>query len=317
MKKTITFCLLILTNLAFTQVPNYVPTNNLVSWWPFSGNANDESGNANNGTVNGATLTTDRFGNANSAYSFLNNEILISNQFYNNGWINSTVSLWFLTNNNNQDMQNIFNTTPHNLEGFGFNHENQPILLSHWKNENPSTGQWNIFSANPLNYNPVNNLTWYHLVIVKSGNSYSYFVNGVLDKNSVVTISPLSQLTGLRFGSIGGGEYLNGKLDDIGIWNRALTQEEITSLYTGVLSSESFTNTNDFKLYPNPANDIVQFKSTEMVEKISIYNALGQLVQESVLNNSNEGTISLDQLTAGTYFIKINNQVKSYSLIKK
>ena len=84
-----------------------------------------------------------------------------------------------------------------------------------------------------------------------------------------------------------------------------------------MLSSESFTNTNDFKLYPNPAHDIVQFKSTEMVEKISIYNALGQLVQESVLNNSNEGTISLDQLTAGTYFIKINNQVKSYSLIKK
>ena len=42
----------------------------LVGYWPFCGNANDESGNGNNGTVNGATLTTDRFGNANSAYSF-------------------------------------------------------------------------------------------------------------------------------------------------------------------------------------------------------------------------------------------------------
>ena len=42
----------------------------LVGYWPFCGNANDESGNGNNGTVNGATLTTDRFGNADSAYSF-------------------------------------------------------------------------------------------------------------------------------------------------------------------------------------------------------------------------------------------------------
>ncbi len=47
---------------AQTQIPSYVPTNGLVGWWPFNGNANDESGNGNNGTVNGASLTSDRFG---------------------------------------------------------------------------------------------------------------------------------------------------------------------------------------------------------------------------------------------------------------
>ncbi len=52
------------------QVPSYVPTDGLAGYWPFSGNANDESGNSHNGTVNGATLTADRFGNANSAYYF-------------------------------------------------------------------------------------------------------------------------------------------------------------------------------------------------------------------------------------------------------
>lgn len=52
------------------QVPSYVPTNGLVGYWPFNGNANDESGNGNNGTVNGATLTSDRFGSTNAAYSF-------------------------------------------------------------------------------------------------------------------------------------------------------------------------------------------------------------------------------------------------------
>ena len=42
----------------------------LVAYYPFNGNADDESGNGNHGTVNGATLTIDRFGNENSAYSF-------------------------------------------------------------------------------------------------------------------------------------------------------------------------------------------------------------------------------------------------------
>jgi hypothetical protein len=58
--------------------------NGLVGYWPFCGNANDESGNGNNGTVNGATLTTDSFGNANTAYSFngLTDYIALDNVFF-------------------------------------------------------------------------------------------------------------------------------------------------------------------------------------------------------------------------------------------
>ncbi|NBV09794.1 MAG: hypothetical protein EBS09_11940, partial [Flavobacteriia bacterium] len=71
MKKTLLIlAVFILGTTAFSQIPTYVPANGLVGWWPFNGNANDESGNGNNGTVNGATLTQDRFGNGNQAYSF-------------------------------------------------------------------------------------------------------------------------------------------------------------------------------------------------------------------------------------------------------
>ena len=55
---------------SIAQLPNYVPANGLVGWWPFDGNANDQTINANNGTISGAILTVDRFGNSNAAYSF-------------------------------------------------------------------------------------------------------------------------------------------------------------------------------------------------------------------------------------------------------
>ena len=49
------------------NLPAYLSTDGLLSWWPFNGNAHDENGN--NGTLNGATLTKDRFGVINSAYA--------------------------------------------------------------------------------------------------------------------------------------------------------------------------------------------------------------------------------------------------------
>jgi hypothetical protein len=58
--------ILLATSLLYSQIP----TNGLIAWYPFNGNANDESGNGINGTVNTAIPAPDRFGNANSAYSF-------------------------------------------------------------------------------------------------------------------------------------------------------------------------------------------------------------------------------------------------------
>ena len=66
--------ILVFTLLAFltttTNVFAAITTEGLVAYYPFNGNANDESTDGHDGTVYGATLTTDRFGNSNSAYSF-------------------------------------------------------------------------------------------------------------------------------------------------------------------------------------------------------------------------------------------------------
>ncbi|MEY4109716.1 MAG: hypothetical protein RLZZ46_70, partial [Bacteroidota bacterium] len=75
------------------NVPSYVPTNGLVGWWPFNGNANDESGNGNHGTMNGVINTTDRNGIGNRAFYFNgSSNIVVNNQFFNNGWSSYTMN---------------------------------------------------------------------------------------------------------------------------------------------------------------------------------------------------------------------------------
>ncbi len=64
----------------------------LVACYPFNANANDATGNGNNGTVNGATLTTDRFGKLNSAYNFNGSSLISINpaQFKNQSYTYAT-----------------------------------------------------------------------------------------------------------------------------------------------------------------------------------------------------------------------------------
>src|SRR5690348_10831657 len=52
------------------ELPTYLPADGLVGWWPFTGNANDGSGNNNHGTVSNAALAKDRFDNTSAAYLF-------------------------------------------------------------------------------------------------------------------------------------------------------------------------------------------------------------------------------------------------------
>ncbi|MEY4604026.1 MAG: hypothetical protein RIT43_1318, partial [Bacteroidota bacterium] len=80
------------------NVPDYVPANGLVGWWPFNGNANDESGNGNNGTaINGPTLVTDRYGIVNQAFNFDGSDDYVdigNNTIFNLNDL--SISLWYL-----------------------------------------------------------------------------------------------------------------------------------------------------------------------------------------------------------------------------
>jgi hypothetical protein len=218
-------------------IPAYVPTNGLVGWWPFNGNANDESGNGNHGTINGATISTDRFGNPNKSFEFSlpNSRIIVNNSFLNNGLNDYSISVWFNPTNN---LVNgcLINSIPHDGFGITYSFYGTNKKIYHYKNSDPANTNhlWDILDASAFNYPQFDFNNWYNVTIVKSGHSYNYYVNGILDRTINITQTALQYNCGLIFGNIDpniGSEPFNGKLDDIGIWNRALTQQEITALY--------------------------------------------------------------------------------------
>jgi hypothetical protein len=250
--------LALLTALACTsitaQLPSYLPAEGLVGWWPFNGNANDESGNGNHGTVNGATLAEDRFGNSNSAYSFdgIDDKVMAAvNTQYNSSW---SLSFWFFSANLNSSFtgQNIIGIGQ-DLFGFGSSAfqiagDIQPGQCSNFNYSN----QMYLFDAteecggNYISGGQYLNNVWSKITIIKQSGYFSIYVDGLLisaNNSQVQSIIP-DQLT---FGNraLLNFQFFNGLIDDIAIYNRALTQEEITALYTGIpVDNNSTANTS-------------------------------------------------------------------------
>jgi hypothetical protein len=234
MKTLILLFSVLFTTMNFAQVPSYVPNSGLVGWWPFNGNADDESGNGNNGTVNGATLTADRNGVANQAYSFDgNNFIQTSNQN-----LSGSVSFsgWYKMSNFNtpgNDMFYVSHQSPTNdfySTNISFGYRSYGGEYGHSTYcSSPLSGYY------PTNNHPTTNV-WHHIACVFENGSYvkMYLDNVLIYINTnVVTNSSQASLP-LLFGGTGTSSfyYYIGQLDDIGIWNRALTDCEIQNLYT-------------------------------------------------------------------------------------
>jgi len=242
MKKLLLFLVLFaaLYNSVFAQtIPAYVSTDSLLGWWPFSGNADNALGTGLNGRITGATLTTDRFGNANSAYKFngSTDRITVDSYFFNVGWHNFTVSSWFFAdslNNSNNTNNNgsTFNTIPHNGICIVYNWMTDYKYLI-CANQVPGVHTWNILGYEA--HSTIVPQVWKHIVLVKRNDTaYSFYINGVLDTTFHTTLLASTYYCKVVFGntdsSVSFFGFL-GKTDDYGIWNRALNHCEIIKLY--------------------------------------------------------------------------------------
>ena len=206
----------------------------LVAYYPFNGNANDESGNKNNGTSNGASLTTDRFGTLNSAYSFdgVDDYIDFSNVPLNDSNFNSeeaTISSWVYIDQNTTGFTLMFNDISDTDYALISINDNQISLL----NRNGSFGTSYKTSF-------ISEKGWNFITSVYKNGSAKLYVDGkYIDSNTGFNVIGIDKFLIGCDQNIGGSNasssvrenFFNSSIDDIRIYNRALSEAEIKALY--------------------------------------------------------------------------------------
>jgi len=238
--------------------------NGLVAYYPFNGNANDESGNGNEGTVYGAQLTDDRFGNSESAYYFDGNadRINVPHDSVQNTEL-LTVSMWVKPDpiQNQGWIHLVWKNTVGGADGFSclLYPDNRPYATI----GGYSPDRW-IFTSTALAANE-----WNHVVFQYDGTNNKIFINGELD---TITSNNSSITPSSRPMQIGGAAYndqysFRGILDDIKVYSWALSENEIQELYSEesaftkekiVFAGKAPSGFNDLWMMNPDGTDLVQ-----------------------------------------------------------
>ena len=199
-------------------------TNGLVAYFPFNGNANDESGNGNNGTVYGPTLTNDHLGNSNSAYLFSGNYIQVPQVHWSAiGTGDFSIGVWVKPTTLAGDYRMILvdNVFPDNFQ-LNFNNQGNCIQMY-------LGGQLAGQSSNST----FTLSQWYYITVTRKAGVLKFYINGQASGSSTSTQN-IQQSTYLAIGY----RYYNsshpfvGSIDDIRIYQRGLSSSEIFTQYT-------------------------------------------------------------------------------------
>jgi hypothetical protein len=207
-----------------------------VAWYPFTGNAIDSSEYRNNGVVTTAALTTDRFGFSNSAYSFNGSSyITVQNANQLNFGPNSfSISCWAMCTGDNP-YQHILTKgdIPYPTKEFYLRYNNNSLEFTSTLGATPD----GIFTQCLIQV--VNKQNWHNIVVNYNSltATSSLYYDGILIKQSPI-ISNLTNTTGPMYFGVenpvvqlpSGPQFFTGKIDDIRIYNRVLSQAEITYL---------------------------------------------------------------------------------------
>jgi uncharacterized protein (TIGR02145 family) len=254
----------------YGQVPDYVPSDGLVAWYPFNGNANDELNPSDISEVDGAELSIDRFGLSDNAYYFDGYDDQIITNNYGPGGTGISLSFWYKT------QQTTGNAYLISFGGGGWGTYFE-IINNHWSSQTTGpcygpalTGGGTLISRGNANF-PNENI-WHQCVVILPANAQSlnnvlFYFDGVLLNetcsfaNYGAPAPNISTNTPIKFGSgyqdQGGvwSSLYEGLLDDIGIWNRALSEEEIQSIYLAETPVSGCTDSTACNYDPEASSD--------------------------------------------------------------
>lgn len=201
--------------LEFPCVP-MAPEEGLIAYYPFNGNANDESGNDHHGTVNGATLATDRFGNPNSAYSFdgIDDYVVVPHDAdFDFGTGGFTASAWIKTGATTTEgagRDDILAKGDPTVSGFAISLQNNKAVF------------WVGNSGEFFGSSVLNDGEWHHIVGTRDdSNNIVLYVDGMAESTGTNNENVDTDYS-LFIGKHGtkNESYFDGLIDDVSIYNR-------------------------------------------------------------------------------------------------
>jgi hypothetical protein len=217
-------------------------TDGLVAYFPFNGNANDASGNGNNGFAENTYSTTNQFGFPNSALGFTGNSWVYVPYSASLNTTNFSVSLMFNCTGNFQDICILRSGAGESPSDFYRGYEIATVDF------NSNFGMWDFDGLS--DYGPGKCVTsvsqwqqsqWYNLTFTQSGTAALLYVNGVLVASATNT-TPYTpaQSSPLYIGSNSAGSnnptatpfgFFTGIIYDVRLYNRGLSSNEVAQLY--------------------------------------------------------------------------------------
>jgi hypothetical protein len=204
-------------------------TDGLMAYYPFSGNTNDTSGNGNNGSGSNLSLTTDRFNNTNSAYTFngSNSQVSIPDSQTLNPSKQISISLWVKqggANGSNSYQAVISKGLNNTVDDYGIRMSREFRMFGELRTD----AFYNTYSDTQ---SQVTAGQWYMLTMTYNGSNLLFYENTAQKGNSPPVSGNINDGSLAVLIGNNGGEAFKGVIDDVRIYNRALTQAEINTLY--------------------------------------------------------------------------------------
>jgi len=207
-------------------------SNGLAAYYPFDGNANDASGNGNHGTAyGGVTYVPDSAGNPNSACQFngSNGYILAQNSpSLQLGTGKLSICLWFkCTGDGNSDALGFVGKNDNNADIPQYTLQCNPIGLIHFGVHDSASNslQWHSATSGFVRHK------WYFLCTTWDGDTSKIYINSTLISTQVFKYKMKTDNHSLEIGRGGLNDFYNGIIDELRIYNRALSKSEIDALF--------------------------------------------------------------------------------------
>lgn len=284
------------------NIPTYVPLQGLISYYPLDGNANDLLG-VNNGTQYLVTPGEDRFNQSNSSFQFNGfSYIDLSNDF---DYPFRTINLWMYADKIDSVMRHVY-VSDHGGLMNGFTQFRAEYM------QGVKSCITNACNGLYFGSRAIEDSTWYMLTISVSYDSVRHYINGVKYHHSPV--SNFSSNIGNTTALLGISRIFDrgfiGKIDEVGIWNTVLSDNQIIKLYTPASAAVSQqTETNKASIQLTDHKIIIDDISTEVQQgkSLIIFDSAGRIISQSTLRQGHH-EFSLNEWSAGVYLVKYGQE---------